>query len=386
MSSAAIIAGTIGAVGAIGSSAISAGAASSAASDQASAAEKAQQLEQQNEQQALGFQQNEWNTDQQNLAPYQQAGTGALSNLNYLMGIGGQGGQGGQPTASPGMQTQSMSGGPTSAQNPSQVAPQSAASASPYYSGASPSPILSQRQGAAPVSGAGTATATMPATAGATGGSGAAPSTAAGTTPGGYGSLLQGYGQTFTAPTAAQALNSPGEQAQLQLGDQAMQQSAAAKGNLLTGGTAEALDAYGQNLASTNYQNVYNDALNTFNSGYDQFEQQQNNEYNRLAGIASQGQQAATTLGSQGQQAASNVSSTLLGSAGQQSSALQNAGAANASGVVGQANAWSGGLSNAAGSLGNLAMLNQLYNNNGNSTGASDLAQVNQLQSDGNGF
>ena len=42
----------------------------------------------------------------------------------------------------------------------------------------------------------------------------------------GQGALTQPYGQTFQAPTAQQALNSPGEQAQLQLGEQAVQQSA----------------------------------------------------------------------------------------------------------------------------------------------------------------
>jgi len=103
------------------------------------------------------------------------------------------------------------------------------------------------------------------------------PAAAAGTVPtgtvdpslGGYGSLMGSYpGGSFVAPTAAQALQSPGEQAQMTLGEQAMQQSAAAQGNLLTGGTAEALDQFGQNVASTNYQNTYNNSFNTYSAGY----------------------------------------------------------------------------------------------------------------------
>src|ERR1022692_84566 len=48
----------------------------------------------------------------------------------------------------------------------------------------------------------------------------------------------------FTSPTAAEAQATPGYQFQLQQGQQALQRSAAAKGGLLSGGTAKALDQY----------------------------------------------------------------------------------------------------------------------------------------------
>jgi hypothetical protein len=167
---------------------------------------------------------------------------------------------------------------------------------------------------------------------------------------GAEGSLLQSYpGGPFVAPTASQALAAPGEQAQLQLGEQAMQQSAAASGGLLTGGTAQALDAYGQNLASTNYQNTYNDAYNTYASGYNQFQNQQTNTYNRLAALAGTGQTTANTLGTLGSSAASSVASNLEGTASQIGQNTQNAAAANASGVIGSANAYSGAISGATG-------------------------------------
>ena len=207
-----------------------------------------------------------------------------------------------------------------------------------------------------------TGTAALPNNGAAAAPGGSAPASGSATT-GGFGSLLAPYSGTFTAPTAQQALNSPGEQAQLQLGEQALQQSAAAQGNLLTGGTAQALDAYGQNLASTNYQNVYNDAYNTYATNYNQYQQQQANEYNRLASLAGMGQTTAQTLGTLGSSASNNVSSNLLGTASAMGQDYQNAAAANASGVVGSANAYGGALSSGTNSISNLMLLNQLQGN-----------------------
>lgn len=61
----------------------------------------------------------------------------------------------------------------------------------------------------------------------------------------------------FTAPTAADAQNDPGYQFRLQQGQRALEQSAVARGNLLSTGTARALTDYGQQAGSQEYQNVY---------------------------------------------------------------------------------------------------------------------------------
>jgi hypothetical protein len=167
-------------------------------------------------------------------------------------------------------------------------------------------------------------------------------------------------GGSFVAPTAAQALQSPGEQAQMTLGEQAMQQSAAAQGNLLTGGTAEALDQFGQNVASTNYQNTYNNAYNTYSAGYNQWQQQQNNEYNRLASLSGIGQTTAQQLGTLGQNASNSVSSNLLNTASQIGQQTNNAAAANASGIVGSANAYGAGIGSVASGTTNGLLLQQL--------------------------
>lgn len=72
----------------------------------------------------------------------------------------------------------------------------------------------------------------------------------------------------FTAPTDVTMKNDPGYQFRLNQGLQALQQSAAAQGLLRTGGTLKNIEDYGQNTASQEYQNVYNRALQNFQTQY----------------------------------------------------------------------------------------------------------------------
>jgi hypothetical protein len=171
---------------------------------------------------------------------------------------------------------------------------------------------------------------------------------------------MQGYGQTFQAPTDITMQNDPGYQARLALGTDAIQRSAAARGGVLTGGTAKALDTYGQDYASNEYNNVYNRALTGYDTNYNQFQQQQANQFNRLAAISGIGQTTAGQLSSAGQAASNNVSSNLLNTAQGMGQQLNNAAAANASGIVGSANAWGGALGNTGNNLSQLLMLQQL--------------------------
>jgi hypothetical protein len=68
----------------------------------------------------------------------------------------------------------------------------------------------------------------------------------------------------------------------------------------------------------------------------------------------------ATNLANQGQAASNNVTGNLLTSAAQQGQQINNAGAATASGYIGQGNAWSQGISGIGNNLMNLALINQL--------------------------
>jgi hypothetical protein len=80
----------------------------------------------------------------------------------------------------------------------------------------------------------------------------------------------------FTLPTAQDLLtNDPGYMARYQLGQDAIQRSAAAQGTLLSGGTLKGLQQAGQDYASSEYNNYYNQLLGT--------RQQQSADYLNLA-------------------------------------------------------------------------------------------------------
>lgn len=159
------------------------------------------------------------------------------------------------------------------------------------------------------------------------------------------GFLSQTWNTPFVPPTAEQAAQTPGEQFELQQGLQALNNSAAAKGTLLTGGTGKAEQEFGQGLASTNYQQAYNNALTNYQTAYNVFNNNQTNLFNRLATLAGYGQTSANQLSATGANAANSFSNTLLGAGSQIGGDVQSAAAALASGQVGSANAFAGGLS-----------------------------------------
>lgn len=170
------------------------------------------------------------------------------------------------------------------------------------------------------------------------------------------GSLSQPWTGQFQAPTASQAAATPGYQFMLQQGTNALENSASGAGGLGSGATGAALEQYGQGLASTDYQQTYNNALQQYQQSYNQFQNNQANQYNRLAGLAGLGQTTAGQLGQQGQQMASNVGNLDMTGGAQQGANINLAGAANASGYVGAANA----LSNGMGNTSQMMMLQQL--------------------------
>lgn len=150
------------------------------------------------------------------------------------------------------------------------------------------------------------------------------------------------YGKTFSAPTAAEARATPGYQFQLQTGVDALDKSAAARGNLFSGTQGTELQKYGQGLADSTYNDRYNQALQSYMTNYNVWNQDTSNQINRLGTLAGIGQQTATNLGQEGQQAASNMTAIDVGGAQDLAQQVNNAAAARASGYVGQGNAWSG--------------------------------------------
>lgn len=141
-----------------------------------------------------------------------------------------------------------------------------------------------------------------------------------------YANLLK---NPFQAPTLEQAEQTPGYQFNLQSGTQAIDENAAATGNLMSGNTGVALTKYGQGLATTTYQQAYQNALQQYMTNLNAAGQGTN------IGLSSTGQ-----LGQFGQGAANNLASLYLTGGQQQASQINNKGAAKAAGDIGAANAY----------------------------------------------
>ena len=367
-----IVAG-VGAAGSIGGAVIGANAAGNAASTQANAADRAAQLQYQASQNALGFQEQQYAQNQANLQPWLQSGAGGLANLDYLLGVSPGGGFSQQPGGGQTPATGQAPGAALAGANPGGPAqlpgarPMSNLQPANFRTAGGSVPANGPPGPTVPVSGAGGAspggTALPPAS---------GPTGTVNPALGGFGSLMQPYQGQFTAPNALTEQNDPGYQARLQLGQLAMDKSAAARGSLLTGGTAQAENQAAQDYASNEYGNVYNRAFNTYAQGYNQYEQGQANQYNRLASLAGVGQQTAGQLGYLGNQSAQDISGNLLGTAAAMGQQYNNAAAANASGYVGAANAYGGALSGIGGNLQNLLLLQQMGGGGGLSNSAGD--------------
>jgi hypothetical protein len=157
--------------------------------------------------------------------------------------------------------------------------------------------------------------------------------------------LLANWDQKFTAPTAAQAAATPGYQFQLQQGENAMQNSAAGRGSLLSGRTLADLNNFAQGTASTNYQNTFNNAFTQYNSAYQSFLNNQNNQYSRLMGLSNEGLNAAGGAGS-----------LISGMGGDIASLMGQQGAARAGGTM----ALGQGIGGAVSSIGQALQLGSL--------------------------
>lgn len=122
------------------------------------------------------------------------------------------------------------------------------------------------------------------------------------------------FNQTYTGQDI---YDDPSYQFRLQQGQDSIQSSAAAQGGLLSGATLKALQNYGQDYASQEYQNAYN-----------RFNADQTNQYNRLSNLVGVGQNAAAQTGNAGLQTGQAIANNTMAG-----------GNAKASGIIGNANA-----------------------------------------------
>lgn len=138
-----------------------------------------------------------------------------------------------------------------------------------------------------------------------------------------------GYGSMGKAFGASDFQQDPGYAFRQSEGMKALERSAAARGNLLSGSTLKGVQRFGQDLASQEYQNAFN-----------RYQTERAAKLNPLQSLMGSGQSAANVLTSAAGQMGQNEASNLY-----------NAGQARASGYIGQANA----LTNALGQIGGYA-------------------------------
>lgn len=178
----------------------------------------------------------------------------------------------------------------------------------------------------------------------------------------------------FVAPTAEEAANDPGYQFRLQQGQQALEQSAAAKGLLHTGGTLKGLQDYGQNAASQEYANVYGRRLGEAQTAYNQgFQTNQANNAGNLAVQQANAQQGLAY----GQ--ANNQNTLAFGQANNAAQAQNYGQAANTYGMNQQGQAQQYGQQ-ANTYAQNLAAQNQGYTQGFNTNQANNAGALNNYQ------
>jgi hypothetical protein len=89
----------------------------------------------------------------------------------------------------------------------------------------------------------------------------------------------------------------PGYQFQLDQGTQTVNNSAAARGGVLSGGNLKALTNYSQGLASTEYQKAWDRAQQAYQNAFARDTSNKTNTFSRLQSMANNGQSAAGAQG-----------------------------------------------------------------------------------------
>lgn len=138
----------------------------------------------------------------------------------------------------------------------------------------------------------------------------------------------------------------PGYQFQLEQGQQSVNNSAAAKGSLLSGATMKEMNRFGQGLASTSFQQAWDRAQTAYQNAFARDNTQKQRIASTLSGIAGQGQNAATAMGNDSMNAATGISN-IYGNLGRDTAAInQQQGQIAANQATNVANANTKGLSN----------------------------------------
>jgi len=152
----------------------------------------------------------------------------------------------------------------------------------------------------------------------------------------GYGSAMRNFGMSDFQ-------QDPGYGFRMTEGLKALDRSAAARGGLISGAALKGAQRYGQDMASQEYQNAFN-----------RYQTNRSNMLAPLVGLQSLGQNAAANVGNAGANYASNAGNLM-----QQGAIAQGAG------MMGAANALSGGASQYLNYNQNQNLLNAVQNRSG---------------------
>lgn len=277
--------------------------------------------------------------------PWRQAGLSGLNALLYGAGLPGVSGG----TAAPSPTSAPMMGVPGAVRDAG--TPPGALSLEQFAQqhGMSLMPIMGQDQGTRQaydqyLANLAPAAAGAPATAGAVG----APA-AAGATGMTAGSLLTPY-TTFKPFSSADFQVDPGYQFRQSEGENALFRAAAANHQLGSGSYLKDAMKFNSGLASQEYGNAYGRYNADQLTGYNQYNTNQSNIFNRLASVAGIGQTATNQQTGATGAAGSQISSNILGGAN-----------ATAAGQVGSANAINQGIGQGVSLYQQNKMLDRVY-------------------------
>lgn len=161
-----------------------------------------------------------------------------------------------------------------------------------------------------------------------------------------YGSLLRRFSQS---DLSADPVYQNGLQFGLDQGVGALNRQAAASGGLLSGAALKAVTRFGNDYGSTKA-----------NESYNRYTTDQNNQYNKLAGVAGTGQVANAQVSASGQNAANQIGANTIG-----------AGNARGSGYIANGNALTGAIGSGVNAYNQYNALNPSYtpNSGGVNTG-----------------
>jgi hypothetical protein len=132
----------------------------------------------------------------------------------------------------------------------------------------------------------------------------------------------QDVGYTPMVNSLAELQATPGYQFQLEQGLQGVNNSAAAKGGLLSGANMKALNDYSQGQAATGYQAAWDRAQNAYSNAFNRNQQ----KFSNLQSMANNGQNAAQTQGGWANNLGANLSNLNMGNATSMNDLYQNAG------------------------------------------------------------